>query len=271
MGQNEKSFWGHLDDLRSVLFKIIAVYVGACVVLFPFIPRIFNDIILAPSRGDFPLYPFLNRVANIAPLFVDSSMVENPGAMGNLSLINVDLASQFFIHITTDCWLALLVTLPLIIYFLWTFICPALYPREKKNAKFAFLIGNIMFYLGALLAYFLVFPLTLRFLGQYQLSPMIPNVISLTSYVDTFVTLLLLMGLVFELPLVAWLLGKIGLLTRDFFSRYRRHAIVALVVLAAIITPTGDPFTLFVVFIPIYVLWEMSAWLVPPAKNQNSI
>ena len=120
-----------------------------------------------------------------------------------------------------------------------------------------------MFYLGVAAGYYLVFPLTVRFLADYQLSDLVPNVISLDSYTDTFVTIVFLMGVVFELPLLAWLLGRMGLLTRRFFSLYRRHAIVALMILAAVITPTGDPFTLFAVFIPIYLLWEFSAMLVP--------
>ena len=117
--------------------------------------------------------------------------------------------------------------------------------------------------------YFLVFPLTLRFLADYRLSDMIPNRISLTSYMDNFMMLILIMGIIFELPVVAWLLGKARLLHRGIFERYRRHAIVALLVLAAVVTPTGDPFTLTVVFLPIYLLWEVSALVVPsPRKIQ---
>lgn len=265
---NEKSFWAHLDDLRGVLLRSVVVYIVACVALFAFIPRIFNDVVLAPSRGDFFVYRLLDRVAATMPGFADPSVSSG----GDISLINIELASQFFIHMTATCWLALLITLPVIVYFLWTFVRPGLYPEERRHSRLAFLAGHAMFYLGAATAYFLVFPLTLRFLAGYQLSPDIPNVISLTSYMDTFVTLLLLMGLVFELPLLAWVLGKTGLLTRGFFTRYRRHAIVALVAVAAIITPTGDPLTLFVVFIPVYILWELSAYLVPldrPEENEE--
>lgn len=258
----EKSFWAHLDDLRGVLIRVICVYTVACIGLFAFMPTIFNQVILAPTRGDFPVYAFFERVARQAPALADASLSEGEAAGFSVELVNIELASQFFIHVSATCWLALLVTLPVIIYLLWTFVRPGLYPEERRHSRAAFMAGNLMFYLGAATGYFLVFPLTLRFLAGYQLSPLIPNVISLTSYMDTFVTLLLLMGLVFELPLLAWLAGKAGLITREFFSRYRRHAIVALVVAAAIITPTGDPLTLFVVFIPIYVLWELGAYLV---------
>lgn len=154
---------------------------------------------------------------------------------------------------------------PVIIYLLWGFVSPGLYEEEKRGVRAAFLAGNLMFFLGVAVGYFLVFPLTLRFLADYQLSEMIPNQISLDSYMDNFMVLILVMGIVFELPLLAWLLGRIGVITRGLFDRYRRHAIVALLVLAAVITPTGDPFTLMVVFLPVYLLWEASAFTVPRA------
>ena len=163
---------------------------------------------------------------------------------------------------SASCWLALVVSFPVIIYLLWGFIKPGLYENERKGARMAFLFGNLMFYVGVCVGYFMVFPLTVRFLSDYQLSEMIPNQISIDSYMDTFITVVMMMGLFFELPLLAWLLGGMGLLHRNFFNTYRRHAIVALLILAAIITPTGDPFTLFVVFAPIYLLWEFSAFLV---------
>lgn len=264
---NEQSFWSHLDDLRSVLFRILGVYVVACIGLFAFMPTIFDRIILAPTRGDFPVYRLFERLAQSAPMLADASLTGERVTDFSVNLVNIELASQFFIHLSTTCWGAFVLTFPIIIYLLWTFVRPGLYPEERRHSKLAFVLGNLMFYLGAATGYLLVFPLTLRFLSGYQLSPLIPNVISLTSYMDTFITLLLMMGLVFELPLLAWILGKTGLITRRFFTRYRRHAIVALVVIAAIITPTGDPLTLFTVFIPVYLLWELSAYLVPSAKD----
>ena len=136
-------------------------------------------------------------------------------------------------------------------------------PPRAARAVRAFFAGNLMFYIGAAVGYFVVFPLALRFLATYSLSSVIHPMITLESYMDNFFMLLLAMGAVFELPLVAWLLGKAGLLTRSFFSRWRRHAIVVLLIAAALITPTGDPFTLSVVFFPLYILWEFGALLVP--------
>ena len=150
----------------------------------------------------------------------------------------------------------------MLLYLLWTFVRPALYEKEVRGARIAFALGTVMFYLGVAVGYFLVFPITMRFLFTYQLSSTIHNQLSLDSYMDNFLMLNLVMGLVFELPLLAWALSAIGILRRKFFSRYRRHAVVVLLVLAAVITPTGDPFTLMIVFLPLYLLFEVSALIV---------
>lgn len=249
------TFWDHLDVLRGVLFKIFGVMVVLGVAAFVAMPWIFDNVIMAPCSPDFPTYRLFD---GIAALMGDSYT----GDM-NVSIISIELASQLFMHFSASCWAALIVGFPIIIYLLWGFVSPGLYPHEKQGIRTAFFFGNLMFYLGVATGYFLVFPLAVKFLAGYRLSNVIEPMVTLTSYMDNFFTLLLMMGAVFELPLVAWLLGKMGLLTRGFFSRYRRHAIVVLLVVAAIITPTGDPFTLFLVFIPIYALWEGSARLVP--------
>ena len=126
----------------------------------------------------------------------------------------------------------------------------------------AFLFGTVMFFIGCFVGYAVVFPMTLRFLYTYQLSPDISNQLTLDSYMSNFLMLVFMMGIVFELPLVSALLSRMGILYRSFFSRYRRHAIVVLMIVAAVITPSTDPFTLMVVFLPIYILWELSAFLV---------
>ena len=159
-------------------------------------------------------------------------------------------------------WLAVVFAFPVLLYLLWTFVRPALYEKEVRGARIAFALGTVMFYLGVAVGYFLVFPITMRFLFTYQLSSTIHNQLSLDSYMDNFLMLNLVMGLVFELPLLAWALSAIGILRRKFFSRYRRHAVVVLLVLAAVITPTGDPFTLMIVFLPLYLLFEVSALIV---------
>jgi sec-independent protein translocase protein TatC len=259
----ELTFWEHLDALRGVLFRIAIVICALGVAAFCAMPWIFDNIILAPCSSDFPLYTGLEALSKACGYEV----MPNENSQFAVNVTSLELTSQFFIHMSASCWLAFIFGFPIIIYLLWSFISPGLYDHEKRGAKRAFLFGNVMFFAGVAVGYYLVFPLAVRFLASYQLSEHINNLVSLDSYMDNFFTIVLLMGAVFELPLVAWLLGKMGLLKRDFFKHYRRHAIVALLIVAALITPTGDPFTLFAVFIPIYALWEFSSRLVPAASK----
>lgn len=257
----EGGFWEHVDALRSVLLRIALVMVVLGVCAFIAMPWIFDHFIMAPCSPDFPTYRLFDSVAS-ATGFSELATT----ADFRVDIVSVELASQFFTHMSASGWCALIAGFPIVLYLLWGFISPALHEHEKSGARRAFLGGNALFYCGAAVGYFLVFPLALRFLSQYSLSEAIRPIVSLDSYMDNFFTLLLAMGITFELPLLAWLLGKAGLLDRSFFSRFRRHAIVALLIIAALITPTGDPFTLLIVFLPVYLLWEGAALLVPADK-----
>jgi len=245
------TFWEHLDDLRGVLLRIAAIVAVCAIGSFAVMPWVFDQVILAPCRADFWLYALLDKAG-----------ATDPSQPMDVELVSIELASQFFTHMSAACWTAVVVSFPIVIYQIWSFVSPALYEHEKRGMRKAFVLGNLLFYAGAALGYMFVFPIALRFLAGYSLSPHITAVVSLDSYMDNFFTIVLLMGAVFELPLLAWLLGNTGLLHRSFFRHYRRHAIVGLMIVAALITPTGDPFTLFAVFIPIYALWELSARLV---------
>lgn len=260
----EMSFWDHLEALRWVLLRVIIVMVVLIIVGFSFIPDIFDKVVMAPIHNDFFFYRFLERLASIAPVVPDT--LSEPF---KVDIINIKLASQFFMHITLSLWLALLVAFPYIMFEIWRFVCPALYDNERRKVRFTFMFGTVMFFVGCAVGYAIVFPLTLRFLYTYQISPEITNQLSLDSYMSNFLMLIFMMGIVFELPLVSMLMSRLGILDRSFFSKYRRHAIVACLVLAAVITPSADPFTLTAVFIPTYVLWELSAFLVKPAPKDD--
>lgn len=264
MAEKEQTFWDHLDALRGVLIRVAVVVAVLAVAAFCTMPWIFDNVVMAPCRPDFPFYRLLDSIAGLNLLGLGLG-----GEAFELHPVSLELTSQFFTHMTASCWAAVVVGFPIIIYLLWGFVSPALYEHEKRGIRKAFVAGNAMFYLGVLTGYMMVFPLALRFLATYRLSNQIDAVVSLDSYMDNFFTLILVMGAVFELPLLAWLLGKMGFLTRGFFNRYRRHAIVVLLIVAGLITPTGDPFTLFAVFIPIYALWEFSARLVPKKPHDD--
>ena len=156
-----------------------------------------------------------------------------------------------------------LVASPYTLYMLVGFISPALYANEKRYTYPVVIGGYVMFVIGMALNYFLIFPFTLRFLGTYQVSGEVANMITLQSYMDTMLMMNIMLGILFELPIVCWLLGKLGFLTSDFMRHYRRHAIVAIFIVAAVITPTSDVFTLTIVALPIWLLYEISILLVP--------
>jgi len=256
-GTNEMTFWDHLEDLRKVLIRSFIFIVLVALALFAFMKELFDFVILAPTRNDFFLYEWMNRMSGEVPLFPDFCV-----GPFQVKIININLSSQFFVHMSTSFWLALVISFPFLIYQIWLFVRPALYDHERKNAGAAFFFGNLLFFIGVAVGYVLVFPLTLRFLAGYQLSTFIENSVSLDSYMDSFLMLCFIMGLVFELPLLSWLLSQIGILKRSFFTKFRRHAIVIILIAAAFITPSSDPFTLMVVFLPIYMLWEISAMVV---------
>lgn len=257
------TFWDHLEALRWMLVRIISALMVFVVAGFAFIPYLFNNVVMAPSRNDFFFYRFLSKVAAASNMVPDS--LNQPF---HVDIINIKLSSQFFLHMSLSLWLALLITFPYIVYEIWKFVCPALYDNERNSVRFTFLFGTVMFFVGCVVGYSVVFPLTLRFLYTYQISPDITNQLSLDSYMNNFLMLIFMMGIVFELPLISMLMSKIGFLDRSFFSRYRRHAVVVCLVMAAVITPSADPFTLFAVFLPMYVLWELSYFLVRKAPKE---
>ncbi|MDR2469754.1 MAG: twin-arginine translocase subunit TatC [Tannerella sp.] len=265
--QDEMSFWDHLEELRWTLFRSILALMVFAIGFFVFMRGdggIFPNVIMGPTRGDFITYQIfciIGEKFSILNEFCDKSF--------NIEIINIKLATQFFTHMTTSFWLALVCAFPYLMYEVWRFIRPALYENEKRDVKWVFLFGTVMFFIGCAVGYFIVFPMTLRFLGTYQISEAINEQVGLDSYMDYFLMLIFVMGIVFEMPLLSWLLSKLGLLHRGFFNRYRRHAVVVLLILAALITPSGDPFTLSLVFIPLYGLYELSAFFVKPAPKDD--
>jgi sec-independent protein translocase protein TatC len=237
------TFWDHLDELRGVIIRALLVTAVAAAVAFCLKEPLF-DIVLAPRSGDFITY----RLLGVEPF--------------EISLMNTGLTEQFMIHLKTAFYAGLLVASPYIIYLLFGFIQPALYDNERRYATTLVGSGYLMFMVGTLLNYLLIFPLTVRFLGTYQVSPDVANMLTIQSYIDTLLMMSLVMGIVFELPVVCWLLGRMGLINARMMGQWRKHAIVAILIVAAIITPTTDAFTLFVVALPIWLLYELSILIV---------
>lgn len=209
------------------------------------------DVVLAPSSSDFITY----RLLGVEPFRIE--------------LVNTGLTEQFMIHMKVSLVAGILIASPYILYLLFRFISPALYDNERRYSVRLTVAAYLMFLFGVAVNYFVIFPLTVRFLGTYQVSDDIHNLLTISSYVDTLAMMSLVFGIVFEIPVISWLLARFGLLKSVWMSRYRRHAIVAIVIVAAVITPTSDVFTLFMVSLPIWLLYEASVLIVRITENKN--
>ena len=256
------TFGGHLEVFRRMLFRIIAVAGAIACVVFCFKETTW-EVLLAPSEWDFCTYRWLE--ATMQTIGIDFHFEEF-----HVEMIATDLSSQFMTHITTAVYLGLLGASPYILYELFRFISPALYENERKYSVQVAGIIYVQFLLGVLMSYFVLFPISFRFLGTYSVSAKVVSNITLDSYISTFVSLTLVMGVVFQLPVVAFFLGKLGVASSWMLSKYRKHALIFIMLVAAIITPP-DLITLILVTIPLYLLYEVSIrvvkWVEPKEQE----
>ncbi len=259
MDRSATTFWDHLEELRYTLVRVVVAIVVAAAVALLCKEQLFS-VILAPKDCDFITYRLLGGYMSGDGVNSISSGVE---------LISTQLTQQFTTHITMSIYAGLLVVFPYILYELFRFISPALYHSERRYAELFVVSGYIMFMTGIALNYLLIFPLSLRFLSSYQVSPDVRNLISLESYIGTFMSLNIMMGILFEMPILCWLFAKVGVLKAKFMRHYRRHAIVLLLFIAAIVTPTVDVTTLILVALPIYLLYELSILIVQISQKER--
>mgnify|MGYP000877111475 FL=1 len=246
------SFWEHLEVLRWTLIRIILALVVVVGAIFTFKEFVFTRIVFAPLNSDFIFYQWLCSLAELV-----SIPAICPGEF-QLQLININLAGQFLAHIGASFSLGLVMVIPYILFEIWRFVQPVLYPMEKKHVGDVFCSASFLFYAGVATSYLIIFPLTVRFLGSYEISSLVPNQISVQSYLGTLYILIFSMGIMFEMPVLAYLLSKIGLIHKDMLKSVRSYALVVLLIIAALITPTTDPFTLMIVVLPLYLLYEVS-------------
>ena len=243
------SFWDHLDVLRGTLFRSIVAVVLVSVVFLAMPERLFKAV-LWPTTPDFVLYKWL-------------------GLDFEMSLINIEVSAQFFVHLKISILMAVVVAFPYIVWEIWKFIAPALYENEKKAVGKAFGMSSVLFYLGVAVGYFIVLPVCLMFFMNYTVSDAVQNTISLNSYVSLFTSMVFLIGLLFEFPTVVLVLSNMGLLTRKQLRSFRKSAFVVILILAALITPS-DPFSMFVLSIPLYGLYEFSILVCKPESESSA-
>ena len=259
---DEMSFLEHLEELRWHLIRATLAVFALAIVAFVYHNFIFDNIILAPKDPGFFTNRMLCRLGdlvNIAKLCINSKPLE---------IININMAGQFTTHIVVSLLAGLIVAFPYVFWEFWRFMRPALYDKERKYARGAVLYSSLLFLLGILFGYYIIAPLSVNFLGSYSVSEEVINRINLRSYISAVTTVTLAGGLTFELPVVVYFLTKVGLITPDFLRRYRKHAVVIILILAAIITPP-DVFSQVLVFIPLIILYEVSIWISVRIKKKQ--
>lgn len=242
------SFWEHLDVLRGALIRVLAVVLALSCLGLAFKEPLFK-VILAPAGPDFFIYRLL-------------------GMDFGMTLINVDISAQFVTHLRASVVAGFILSFPYLVWEIWRFVLPALYAGEKKAVRRTFLLSSVLFYVGAAVGYFIVLPLCLQFFMGYSISPDITNTATLRSYMSMFSSLVLLMGIAFEFPSAILLLSMLGIVDRPLLRRGRKYAFVALLIVAAFITPTGDPLSMLLLAAPLYLLYELSITLCSSQKTR---
>lgn len=246
---NMMTFGGHLEVLRRMLFRVIVVVMVLAIFVFCFKEKTFK-LLMAPSQWDFVTYRYIEKFLH----WLGSGFTFTEY---HVNLIATELSSQFMTHVTTALYIGLLGASPYIMVELFCFITPALYENEKKYSIRVAITVFLLFVVGVLMSYFILFPISFRFLGTYSVTEIVESNITLKSYISTFTTLTLVMGLVFQLPVIAYFLGKLGVVNSEMLKRYRKHAFLVIMIVAAVITPP-DLMTLILVTIPLYLLYEVS-------------
>ena len=248
-GGKDMSFWDHLEALRQGLFRIIIALVAAFVVLFFFKDFLFDKLILAPTRTDFFFYRWF-------------------GMQTGLQLVNIELSTQFMVHMRVTFMCAIILCCPYILFEIWRFIAPALYQNEKRATRRAFLFASFLFYFGIAVGYCIILPLMVNFFDGYKVSEAVINTISLNSYISTGNSTVLLFGIVFEIPTLVAALSQIGLLTRQTLVGGWKWAVLIIAVLAAVITP-ADPFSMLIAAIPLGLLYGISILVCKPEQEES--
>lgn len=248
----EMTFWEHLDELRSTLIWSVVAIVVCAIIAFIYKEILFDHIILAPKEKSFITYRLLCKLAGAVSM---PSLCIDPSTF---QIININLAGQFMSHMTISMVAGLIVAMPFVVWRFWRFIKPGLTDQEVKHTRGGVFIISLLFLTGILFSYFIVVPLMVNFLGGYQVSDMVTNQIALSSYTGSITMMTLLMGLLFELPIVLIFLTKAGIITPAYLKKYRKHTLIAILIVSGVITPSPDIFSQLIVAIPLYLLFEFS-------------
>lgn len=252
---NEMSFLDHLEDLRWHLIRSTSAIMIVATLAYIFSKHLFEKVIFAPKDMSFPTYKFLCKMANL--INVDSTFC---GESLPMIIQNRTMAGQFSADIWTSIYAGFIISFPYVIYQLWKFISPGMHKDERKYSRGFIIISSFLFFLGVLFGYYIVTPLSINFLANYSISSIVDNQIDISSYIGLVRSAAIASGLIFELPIIVYFLTKIGLVTPEFLKKYRKYALVIVLVLSAIITPP-DVASQIIVAIPILILYQISIYI----------
>ncbi len=260
--KGEMSFTDHIEDLRWHIIRSLIVIVIVSIFVFLKIEWIFDKVILGPAKNDFISYKWFCQLAKV--LHIDALCL---GAI-QLKFQNTTVAGQFTMSLSASLYIGFILSFPYVLWEFWKFMRPALKPTEVKYARGIVFWCSLLFFSGVLFAYYILAPYTINFFGSYQLSPEFQNIITIDNYYDTMSDLIMGLGIVFELPVVVYFLSRIGILTPKIMREKRRYAFIILMIVAEVITPP-DWFSWILVFIPLYILYEISVNISTRAANEK--
>ena len=252
---NEMSFLDHLEELRWHLIRSTLAIVIIGIVAFTMSGFIFDSIIFAPSRMDFPTYRFFCKAATFIGIESDFCADKLP-----FSIQSRTMGGQFSADIWTSIWAGFIIGFPYVLYEVWKFISPGLYEKERKNSRGFIFIASLLFFMGVLFGYYVVAPLSINFLGTYQVSEIVLNEFDIGSYISTLRTSVIACGIIFELPIIIYFLTKIGLVTPEILKKYRKISLVIVLIISAVITPP-DVTSQIIVAVPVLILYQVSIYI----------
>lgn len=251
--EKEMSFLEHLEELRWHVVRALAAILVFTIAAFIYAPWIFQNIIFAPARIDFPTFTWLCNLGHFFGSEETLCVKEIP-----FKVQSRYMTGQFSMHIIASFVIGIVVAFPYVVWELWRFIRPGLYNREKNSSRGAVASISLLFLSGVWFGYYILSPIMISFLANYQISDMIVNEFDITSYVGTIVGVVFGSGILFQLPVVIFFLTKIGIVTPTYLRKYRKHAIVIILIVGAIVTPTADPLSQSLISVPLYLLFEIS-------------
>ena len=252
---NEMSFLDHLEELRWHLIRSTLAIVLIGIIAFLMKDFIFDTVIFGPKKMDFPTYRLFCRIAT--SLGFESAFCAESLPF---TIQNRTMAGQFSAHIWTSIWAGFIVGFPYVLYELWKFISPGLYEKERRNSRGFILIASLLFFIGVLFGYYVVAPLSINFLGTYQVSKEVLNEIDISSFISTVRASVIACGIMFELPIIIYFFTKVGLVTPEILKKYRKIALVLVLILSAIITPP-DVASQIIVAVPVLILYQVSIYI----------